>query len=161
MARRSTYSAVVRLLLVEDDVVIARELLLRWGSRGWMAQARTTLLAAEEALAGKAGNPPYDLIVLDGLAARDRGSRESPVPTRDRHRATSAYMVASASAGPASAAQRRDDYLVKPFDPDELDARIEAVQRRGQVSAASACSTGGSPGLATRGLPSSMATPCS
>ena len=41
--RRSPYSAAVRLLLVEDDVVIARELLLRWGSRGWMAQARTTL----------------------------------------------------------------------------------------------------------------------
>jgi len=49
MLRRSPYSAVVRLLLVEDDVVIARELLLRWGSRGWTAQARASLVAAEEA----------------------------------------------------------------------------------------------------------------
>jgi len=134
--RRSPYSAVVRLLLVEDDVVIARELLLRWGSRGWMAQARASLVAAEEALASKAGNPHYDLIVLDlGLPDGDgvewltrwrRDDRRIPVimlTARDR--------IADRVRGLHSGA---DDYLVKPFDPDELDARIEAVQRRGQVS---------------------------
>ena len=94
------------------------------------------LLAAEEALAGKAGNPHYDLIVLDlGLPDGDgvewltrwrRDDRRIPVimlTARDR--------IADRVRGLQSGA---DDYLVKPFDPDELDARIEAVQRRGQVS---------------------------
>ena len=56
--RRSPYSATVRLLLVEDDVVIARELLLRWGSRSMAGASANDLLAAEEALAGKAGESP-------------------------------------------------------------------------------------------------------
>jgi DNA-binding response OmpR family regulator len=126
----------VRLLLIEDDVVIARELLLRWRSRGWVAEARTSLLAADDALAIKRGNHPYDLIVLDlglpdgdgvdWLTLRRRNERAIPVimlTARDR--------IADRVRGLKSGA---DDYLVKPFDPDELDARIEAVQRRGQVS---------------------------
>jgi DNA-binding response OmpR family regulator len=136
MPRRSTYSAVVRLLLVEDDVVIARELLLRWRARGWNADARTSLLSAEEALVGDAGHHRYDLVVLDlglpdgdgvdWLARRRVSDRAIPVimlTARDR--------IADRVRGLRSGA---DDYLVKPFDPDELDARIEAVQRRGQIS---------------------------
>jgi DNA-binding response OmpR family regulator len=130
------YSAAMRLLLVEDDVVIARELLLRWRARGWNADARTSLLSAEEALVGDAGHHRYDLVVLDlglpdgdgvdWLARRRVSDRAIPVimlTARDR--------IADRVRGLRSGA---DDYLVKPFDPDELDARIEAVQRRGQIS---------------------------
>jgi DNA-binding response OmpR family regulator len=126
----------MRLLLVEDDVVIARELLLRWRARGWNADARTSLLGAEEALVGDAGHHRYDLVVLDlglpdgdgvdWLARRRVSDRAIPVimlSARDR--------IADRVRGLRSGA---DDYLVKPFDPDELDARIEAVQRRGQIS---------------------------
>jgi two-component system response regulator TctD len=126
----------MRLLLVEDDVVIARELLLRWRARGWNADARANLLSAEEALAGDAGHHRYDLVVLDlglpdgdgvdWLARRRVSDRAIPVimlTARDR--------IADRVRGLRSGA---DDYLVKPFDPDELDARIEAVQRRGQIS---------------------------
>jgi DNA-binding response OmpR family regulator len=126
----------MRLLLVEDDVVIARELLLRWRARGWNADARTSLLSAEEALVGDAGHHRYDLVVLDlglpdgdgvdWLARRRVSDRAIPVimlTARDR--------IADRVRGLRSGA---DDYLVKPFDPDELDARIEAVQRRGQIS---------------------------
>jgi DNA-binding response OmpR family regulator len=126
----------MRLLLVEDDVVIARELLLRWRARGWSAEARTGLLAAEDALARNTGNRHYDLIVLDlGLPDGDGvdwltrwRANDLRVPVimltaRDR--------IADRVRGLKSGA---DDYLVKPFDPDELDARIEAVRRRGQVA---------------------------
>ena len=132
----SLYSPEMRLLLVEDDVVIARELLLRWRSRGWMAEARTTLLDAAEALSRNAGNHSYDLVVLDlglpdgdgvdWLERRRVNDRRIPVimlTARDR--------IADRVRGLNSGA---DDYLVKPFDPDELDARIDAVQRRGQIS---------------------------
>ena len=126
----------MRLLLVEDDVVISRELLLRWRARGWAADACATLRAAEQALPVGVGSEPYDLIVLDlGLPDGDgvdwllrwRGNDiRSPVivlTARDR--------IADRVRGLNSGA---DDYLVKPFDPDELDARIDAVRRRGQVS---------------------------
>ena len=126
----------MRLLLVEDDVVISRELLLRWHARGWAADACATLRAAEQALPAGVGSEPYDLIVLDlGLPDGDgvdwllrwRGNDiRSPVivlTARDR--------IADRVRGLNSGA---DDYLVKPFDPDELDARIDAVRRRGQVS---------------------------
>ena len=126
----------MRLLLVEDDVVISRELLLRWRARGWAADACATLRAAEQALPAGVGSEPYDLIVLDlGLPDGDgvdwllrwRGNDlRSPVivlTARDR--------IADRVRGLNSGA---DDYLVKPFDPDELDARIDAVRRRGQVS---------------------------
>ena len=126
----------MRLLLVEDDVVIARELLLRWRSRGWSAEARSGLLAAEEVLARKTGTRRYDLIVLDlgfpdgdGVDWLTRWRATDPrlpvimLTARDR--------IADRVRGLKSGA---DDYVVKPFDPDELDARIEAVRRRGQIA---------------------------
>ena len=127
----------MRLLLVEDDAVISRELLLRWRARGWSAEACATLQAADEALLPLATDgEPYDLIVLDlGLPDGDGVDRlvrwrgndlRSPVivlTARDR--------IADRVRGLNSGA---DDYLVKPFDPDELDARIDAVRRRGLIS---------------------------
>jgi len=126
----------MHLLLVEDDIVISRELLLRWHARGWSADACATLAAAELALPTSAVDPRYDLIVLDlGLPdgdgvdwlVRQRGADlRMPVivlTARDR--------IADRIRGLNGGA---DDYLVKPFDPDELDARIDAVRRRGQAS---------------------------
>ena len=126
----------MRLLLVEDDAVIARELLLRWRSRGWIVEACTSLAAADQARAHDQAGHAFDLIVLDlgmpdgdgvhWLARLRQSDRLTPVivlTARDR--------VADRILGLNSGA---DDYLVKPFDPDELDARVEALQRRGQVS---------------------------
>ena len=126
----------MRLLLIEDDAVIARELLLRWHTGGWSVEACSTLSAADLACAHHAAGPAFDLIVLDlglpdgdgvhWLARLRQHDRQTPVivlTARDR--------VADRIFGLNSGA---DDYLVKPFDPDELDARIEALQRRGQVT---------------------------
>src|ERR1700712_5851429 len=126
----------MRLLLVEDDVVIARELQLRWRAGGWDVDARPPLLAAREVLPGAAGSEPYDLVVLDlGLPDGDGVDWLSRLRSDDCRipviMLTARDRIADRVRGLSSGA---DDYLVKPFDPDELDARIEAVCRRGQIS---------------------------
>lgn len=118
----------MQLLLIEDDLTIARELTLRWQSRRWVVRACETLAQASAAMRDAGA----DLIVLDlqlpdgdGLAwlARMRQQdKRTPVLVL-----TARDQVADRVAGLRSGA---DDYLVKPFAPDELDARLEALQRR-------------------------------
>jgi len=126
----------VRLLLIEDDAVIARELMLRWQSRGWSAELCGSLRAADQARTRAAPPNPAELIVLDlglpdgdglhwlrQLRQRDRWTPVIVLTARDR--------VADRVLGLQEGA---DDYLVKPFHPEELDARIHALQRRGHLN---------------------------
>ena len=123
------------LLLVEDDATIARELGLRWRARGWAVQTAATLAQADAALAQ--GHAPQ-LIVLDlglpdgdgltWLQALRQTDRQTPVlvlTARDR--------VADRVLG---LRQGADDYLVKPFATDELEARVEVLLRRAAPGAA-------------------------
>ncbi len=118
----------MQILLIEDDTTIARELEWRWRAKGWGVTACSTLGEAE----GQAAHVQPDVIVLDlnlpdgdGLAWLEKfraGDRHAPVialTARDR--------VTDRVEGLRRGA---DDYLVKPFSADELDARIEALQRR-------------------------------
>lgn len=120
----------MRLLLVEDDSMIgaaAQEGLRREGHTvDWVRDGRE----AEVAVAGVVSE--YDLVLLDlGLPRRDglsilRGWRAKgirvPVVIVTARDAVS-DRVAGLDAG-------ADDYLVKPFDLDELSARVRAVARR-------------------------------
>ena len=118
----------MRLLLVEDDPMIgeaARQGLRQEGHTvDWVRDGRE----AEAAVSGA----PYDAVLLDlGLPRRDglailktwrtRGV-EVPVLIITARDAVS-DRVAGLDAG-------ADDYLVKPFDLDELSARVRAVARR-------------------------------
>ena len=118
----------MHILLIEDDSTIAGELEWRWRARGWGVDACATLREAEPAAAGVHA----DVIVLDlnlpdgdGLAwlerlrARDPQTPVIALTARDR--------VTDRVEGLRRGA---DDYLVKPFSAEELDARIEALQRR-------------------------------
>ncbi|MFH0131088.1 response regulator [Variovorax sp. VaC1] len=122
----------MRLLLVEDDAVIAHELVLRWERNAWAVDVAGTLQAADAMLALR----PVDLVVLDlglpdgdglhWLARLRRNNRSTPVlvlTARDR--------VADRVEGLRTGA---DDYLVKPFAVEELDARVEVLTRRAQRS---------------------------
>ncbi|MFO1399480.1 MAG: response regulator transcription factor [Burkholderiales bacterium] len=117
-----------RILAVEDDPPIARMLTLELGRLGYTLLVVGT---AGEALAqAKSWSP--NLMLLDlGLPDRDGGdvlrelrARNDPLPVicltaRDRP----VERVGGLRAG-------ADDYIVKPFDISELDARIRAVLRR-------------------------------
>jgi two-component system response regulator QseB len=118
----------MRLLLVEDDAMIGeaaqRGLRLEGHAVDWVRDGRE----AELALA----NGVYDMALLDlglprkdGLAVlrtvRSRGN-DLPILIITARDAVS-DRVAGLDAG-------ADDYLVKPFDLDELAARVRALARR-------------------------------
>jgi DNA-binding response OmpR family regulator len=118
----------MQILLIEDDATIARELEWRWAERTWSVSACATLSAADAALAGL----PPDLVVLDlnlpdgdGLAWLDRLRR------RDRITPVIVLTARDRVSDCVDGLRRgADDYVVKPFATDELDARIEALARR-------------------------------
>jgi two-component system response regulator QseB len=118
----------MRLLLVEDDSMIgeaARQGLRQEGHTvDWVRDGRE----AEAAVAAA----PYDAVLLDlGLPRRDGlailkswRARGVGVPVLI---ITARDAVSDRVAGLDAGA---DDYLVKPFDLDELSARVRAVARR-------------------------------
>lgn len=123
----------MRLLLLEDDVTLGEGLRDYLRAEGhvvdWFERLDAARLAATE---------PFDLLLLDwqlpdgsGLAwlrARRAAGDATPVimlTARDR--------LGDRIDGLDSGA---DDYLVKPFAPEELAARIRALARRGSMAGA-------------------------
>lgn len=118
----------MRILLIEDDAMIGKAVRSGLADAGFAVDWVTDGRAAELALA----NDVYDLAVLDlGLPKKDgmailasmRGLGNSmPVliaSARDAVRDRIAGLEAGA-----------DDYVLKPFDLDELVARVRALLRR-------------------------------
>jgi DNA-binding response OmpR family regulator len=118
----------MRLLLVEDDNMIGEAV------RAGLRQEGFTVDWVREAEAGETAlrTEPYALLLLDlGLPRksgldwlRELRRRGDPTPVLV---ITARDAVADRIAGLDSGA---DDYLVKPFDLDELAARVRAVLRR-------------------------------
>ena len=118
----------MRLLLVEDDPMIGES--IRKGLRqdgyvvDWVLDGR----AAEVAIASE----PYAMVLLDlGLPRKDGFALLEELRRRNNRVPvlilTARDTIADRVKGLDSGA---DDYLVKPFDLDELGARIRAVLRR-------------------------------
>lgn len=118
----------MRILLIEDDDMIGaavRQGLLQSGfAVDWVSDGR----AAELSLA----NDVYDLAILDlGLPRKDgmailsalRGGGNSMPVLIASARDTVADRIAGLDAG-------ADDFVLKPFDLDELVARVRALLRR-------------------------------
>jgi len=118
----------MQILLIEDDATIARELAWRWGNRGWSVLPCATLAQAE----APAGQLQPDVVVLD-LHLPDGDGLEwlGRLRRRDRHTPVIALTARDGVTDRVEGLRRgADDYLVKPFSADELDARIEALVRR-------------------------------
>lgn len=118
----------VRLLLVEDDPMIGAA-----AQRGLQRAGHAVDLAANARDAELAiANGVYDAVVLD-LGLPDRSGKEVLRGLRERGNevpvliATARDAVADRIAGLDAGA---DDYIVKPFELDELIARLRAVLRR-------------------------------
>ncbi|WP_281686222.1 response regulator transcription factor [Pseudomonas citronellolis] len=118
----------MRLLLVEDHVPLADELLAGLSRQGyavdWLADGRDAAV--------QGASEPYDLIILDlGLPGRPgldvlrewRGLGLATPVLILTARGSWAERIDGLKAG-------ADDYLTKPFHPEELFLRIQALLRR-------------------------------
>ncbi len=124
--------AVAELLLVEDDAEIRRALIRALSGLGHVVSSAASGMAGLQAIV----DGPPDLVVLDlGLPDVDGADlvrmirSVSPVP----------IVVATARGDEAAIVtvleNGADDYVIKPFGPAQLDARIKAVLRRSAAGA--------------------------
>jgi DNA-binding response OmpR family regulator len=119
----------MRVLLVEDDGMIAEAVRTALTQDGHTVDLMRDGEAAAAALAAAS----FDLVLLD-LGLPKRGGLDVLQEARARGVATPVIIITarddvqSRIAGLDSGA---DDYVIKPFDLDELAARMRSVLRRG------------------------------
>ena len=118
----------MRVLIVEDNGPLAASMAAGLSARGMRAETAMTIAEASDLLSYNA----YDAVLLD-LNLPDGDGLDVLRDLRAREDATPVIAVTARDAP----AQRTDgldlgadDYVVKPFDLDELAARIRAVARR-------------------------------
>ncbi|MGE7993982.1 response regulator transcription factor [Pseudomonas sp. NPDC089554] len=118
----------MRLLLVEDNVPLADELIAGLQRQGyavdWLADGRDAVYQGQ--------SEPYDLIILD-LGLPGMPGLEVLGQWRAANLATPVLILTARG----SWAERieglkagADDYLTKPFHPEELQLRIQSLLRR-------------------------------
>jgi len=117
------------MLLVEDEQHLASGIKLNFELEGYEVDVA---VSAREAAAKMVGNGPYDIIVLDILLPDSTGF-ELCKRLRDGGIFTPVLML-TALGGTEDRVKGlevgADDYLVKPFELDELEARLAALVRR-------------------------------
>ncbi len=132
-----------QLLLVEDDTAIRSALIRTLTMRGHVVTSTPTAMSALQYVLAT----PPDLILLD-LGLPDLGGYE----TLRMMRAVSSVPVVVVTARDDEAEIIRvldagaDDYVIKPFGPGQIEARIRAVLRRsaqGEPNADSQLKVGG------------------
>ncbi len=118
----------MRLLLVEDNEALADGLLAILRGGGYAVDAVSDGPSAMAALAAEA----FDLVVLD-LNLPDMDGLEVLRAIRNRQNRT-AILILTARGAPEERVRGldlgADDYMTKPFDVSELEARIRAILRR-------------------------------
>lgn len=131
----------MRILVIEDDAVLLDGLKVGLGMSGFAVNTVATLSDAVEALA----SDRFDAIVLDRMlpdgsgldllqSIRRAGNRTPVLLLTAKDEVTDRIDGLDAGA---------DDYLGKPFDLDEVAARLRAITRRAEGRAKSELTWGG------------------
>lgn len=118
----------MRILIVEDAVDMAEAIAIRLGKAGMACDLAESCESAEDFLAVQR----YDAIVLD-INLPDRAGTELLSDIRCRGIRTPVLMLTalfSVDDRVSALNLGADDYLVKPFDHRELEARLRALVRR-------------------------------
>ncbi|MBK7406122.1 MAG: response regulator transcription factor [Phycisphaerales bacterium] len=122
----------MRILLVEDNPKMAEAIQSGLAAHGHAVTVCHTGLEGEE----EAAQREYDAIVLDRMLP-DRDGVELCRSLRSRCVPTPILMLTAISGTQATVEgldAGADDYLAKPFEFDELVARVRALLRRGDAS---------------------------
>ena len=121
-----------RVLVVEDDPDIA-ELVARYLEKAGYTTARVS--SGRDALDAVRAKPP-DLIVLDVMLPHVDGLEVCRLLRANDHTAGIPIIMLTARADESERIvgleMGADDYLAKPFSPNELVARVRALLRRAQ-----------------------------
>lgn len=123
----------MRILVVEDAARIAQAVTSRLRGQGHAVDCLTSGLEAREVLRYQR----YDLILLD-LGLPDWDGTELLAWLRNKGDKVPVLVVTARSAVSdriAALDLGADDYLIKPFDAEEMEARIRALLRRVQGEA--------------------------
>jgi two-component system alkaline phosphatase synthesis response regulator PhoP len=131
----------VRILVVEDDPDIA-ELVARYLDKAGFATERVA--SGREALQAIAAKPP-DLLVLDLMLPQVDGLEVCRLLRANEKTAAIPIIMLTARAEESERIVGlelgADDYLAKPFSPNELVARVRALLRRAQRGTSPATKT--------------------
>ncbi|MAT07172.1 MAG: DNA-binding response regulator [Acidimicrobiaceae bacterium] len=128
------------MLVAEDDRAVRTSLVRACGLEGYDVIAVTN---GAEALARFADDRP-DLVVLDVSMPHVDGLTVCRVLRAEGHRVPILMLTARTATGDRVAGldAGADDYLTKPFDLDELFARLRALARRALVADGSSAERG-------------------
>ena len=130
----------MRVLLVEDDTTTAKSIEMMLNSAGMVVDS--TDLGEDGLEIGKLYD--YDIIVLD-LMLPDIDGMEVLCRLRDARVQTPVLILSGLSESEQKVkglGTGADDYLTKPFNKEELLARIQAIVRRSKGHAQSVIDTG-------------------
>ena len=123
-------NATMRVLIVEDDAGIATGLAATLKASGYAVDVTPTLAQATAALRVE----PFDLVLLD-LNLPDGDGLDWLRQVRRTGAAMPVLIMTARDALPDRVAgldQGADDYVVKPFEPEELLARMRVALRRSE-----------------------------
>lgn len=118
----------MRILLVEDAIDVAEAICSTFARRGDAVDHVTTVADAEASIAVQ----DYDVAVLD-IGLPDGSGTEVLKALRNRRSVTPVLMLSARTKVDdrvSALDSGADDYLVKPFDLRELEARVRALSRR-------------------------------